>query len=79
MDNSRRRRADRKPFSSVRICAASFQRTQESKGWGRSVFTEVRSELESRGQPDLELFFWLLQGASAAFISTGAAKTTYLS
>lgn len=57
MDNSRRRRADRKPFSSVRTFAASFQRTQESKGWGRSVFTEVRSELESRGQPDLELSF----------------------
>lgn len=27
----------------------------------------------------LRAVFWLLQGASAAFISTGAAKTTYLS
>lgn len=39
MDNSRRR-ADRKPFSSVRTFAASFQRTQESKGWGRSLCSQ---------------------------------------
>lgn len=58
MDNSRKRRADRKPFSSVRMLCSLFSEDPRKQGVGQiSVFTEVRSELKSTGQPDLHLFF----------------------